>query len=151
MNLYRYNTWFVAIVSVLLILRIVINSISSQGSSVASILIAGLVPIILLYISICLMQTSIHNGITTATSIIAFICALLVAILFMPVGVIVSVIISMFLMLLLAVGLLLINWHMGRVAGLVITIIIMLIGGLFIGGYGQSIRKSSSESTTLSN
>ena len=143
MNLYKKSGWFSLIVSIILILRGVITSIFTINLEITTLIVASILPVILLYISICLIKAKDKRSSVTATSVIISAVSVLWSISLIPgVPIIITTIIIMANLLLLVVALLAINWYLRRVVGLVITLFILFIITIFVGAYGVSIRSS---------
>lgn len=149
MNLYQKSAWFAAIVSIVLIIRGLVTSISATDLDTMTIIVANILPIILLYVSICLMRVKDRKGSATTSSIITSIVSLLWFISLIPgVPIIATTIIIMVNFFLLVAALLAINWYLGRAAGLIITLVILFIMAIFVGGYGASMLSSKNTPTS---
>lgn len=140
MNLYQKSAWFSAIVSIILILKGLVTSISTTNLSTLTIIVANIFPIILLYTSICLMKIKEKKSLTTTVAVIISITSLLWIISLIP-GVPVAVAVMIFVanLLLSVMALLFINWILARVSGVIITLVILLILAIFITSSGNSI------------
>jgi hypothetical protein len=151
MNLYKKSGWFSLIVSILLIIKIFINSISTPYPDTASIVVASILPIILIYISICLIKAKDKKASATTTSVITPIISLFFIIfLILKVSSITVIIITMIITPLSFAALLTINWYLGKTKGLIITLFILFIISTFVGGYYRAGFSSSTNSQTSS-
>ena len=140
MNLYRNSAWFAAIVSIILIVRGLITSASSKDLDVATLIIANILPIVLLYISIRLLKAKEKKSSATTASVLISIASVLWLISLIPgFPIIAATLVIAVNFLLTIAALLVINWYVGRTAGLVITIVILLVVFVFVGAYGASM------------
>jgi hypothetical protein len=145
MKQYCISAWFAAVVSIILIIRGVIASISSEDLDVVTLIIANIFPIILLYVAVGLLKVKERKSSATSTSVLVFIASILWLISLIPGLPIIMVTLTVLVNLLITVAALLtINWYIGRGAGLTITIVILFIGAIFVGAYGSKIFHSSS-------
>jgi len=149
MNLYRTSPWFAAIVSIILILKGTITSMSATDLSVSALIIANIFPIILLYVSICLLKVKDKKSSLTTTSVLISIVAFLWLVSLIPgLPVIVAILIITVNFLLSITALLIINWYVGKTAGLIATVVILLIVFFFVGAYGSRVLSSQSSGMT---
>jgi len=151
MNQYRISSWFAAAVSIILILKGLITSISSTDLDVPTLIIANILPIILLYVSICLLKAKDKKASATTASVLISIAGVLWLISLIPgLPIIVAVLIIGINFLISVAALLVINWYVGKAAGLIITIIILFVVAVYVGAYGHSVFSSSSSGVTNS-
>ena len=144
MSPYRSYSWFAAIVSIILIFKGLVTSISSTDLDIPTLIIANILPIILLYTSVILLKAKNKKNIATAVSVFISIEAALWLVSLIPgLPIIVAVSIIAVNFLISVVALLLVNWYIGKVAGLLITIIVLLAVAVFIDAYSSSVLPSS--------
>jgi hypothetical protein len=150
MNQYRTSAWFAAAVSIILILKGLITSVSSTELDVPTLIIANILPIILLYVSICLMKAIDKKASATTASVLISIAGVLWLISLIPgFPIIIAAFIIVINFLISIAALIVINWYVGKTAGIAITLVILLIIFVFVGAYGASLFSSQPSGTTI--
>ncbi len=143
MNLYQKSAWFAAIISIILILKGLVTSIFNTDLSILTIVVANILPIMLLYTSICLMKAKERKGSATTVAVIISITSLLWLISLIPgIPTVVVVIMLVVNFLLTNIALLFINWYLARVTGLIITLVILFLLAIFLAGSKSDVLSS---------
>lgn len=144
MKQYRISAWFAAVVSIILIIRGLITSISSANLDASTLIVANILPIILLYISICLLKAKDRKtSATTASMLTSIVSVLWLASLIPGLPILIAILIIGINFIISIAALLTINWYVGKGAGLTITIVVLFIGAIFVGAYGSKALSSS--------
>jgi hypothetical protein len=145
---YNISAWSAVVGSLALIINSAVSAATTPSIDVTTILVANLFPVLLFYSGVCLVKIREKSTVTSVASVLVFIDVIIWIISLLS-GSAIIVAVSIFLhLLLMSAILLLINWYIGKVAGIIITIIVLFIGLIMIAAYGRSILHSSDDGLT---